>query len=97
MSSTNYDVELNISYNNSYRHYIPSYEVHFPYYKRYEGASGYTYYWYYGYVSLDDESEKEFKWLDSRYVTENQYFAMDNTGIFSKVYFRNPERNAVIC
>ena len=32
MSNTNYDVELNISYSNTYKHYVPFYEVAVPYY-----------------------------------------------------------------
>ena len=33
MSNTNYDIELPISYSNTYRHYIPTYKIAVPYYK----------------------------------------------------------------
>ena len=66
MSNTNYDVELNISYNNTYRHYIPEYAVAVPYYSYsytpessiHPGQSSYWAAWRV-YVSFDSESEQE--------------------------------------
>lgn len=98
MSSKNYDVELNISYNYSYRHYIPSYEAHFPPYY-YSPADppifpnpfvGYN-----GFVSLDDESENSFETLDFDPAGSNRYFSLSNTGVYNKVYFRNGRRDKV--
>lgn len=100
MSSTNYDVELNISYNNAYRHYIPSYDVHFPYFDSYTSQyEPYTkYYWYNAYVNLDSESEEQcgapFSW-ETRTTDSNKRFTVSFTGIYNKAYFRNPYRGAV--
>ena len=57
MSSTNYDVELNITYDNAYRHYIPSYTVSVPAYYHKNVNTVYNSFHYY--VSLDNEAEVE--------------------------------------
>ena len=113
MSSTNYDVELNISYNNSYRHYIPTYTVKAPYfYHNYYSYFPEQYNWNY-FVSLDDGSETELGYCSnsstSTWAEDNQVgysdpetykFTQSNiyipdSGVFSKIYFRNPWRNRV--
>lgn len=98
MSSKNYDVELNISYNYSYRHYIPSYEVHFPCYY-YSPAEPpifpNPYVGYNGFVSLDDESENSFETFGFDEAGSNRYFSLSNTGVYNKVYFRNGKRDRV--
>ena len=98
MSSKNYDVELNISYNYSYRHYIPSYEVHFPCYY-YSPADPpifpNPYVGYNGFVSLDDESENSFETFGFDPAGSNRYFSLSNTGVYNKVYFRNGKRDKV--
>ena len=115
MSSTNYDVELNIAYNNSYRHYIPTYTIMVPanYYRAYQ-TPNVPHYTFDSFVSFDDGSETELnyggysgslwaingethywfveggvgKWLDGNIL-------IPDTGVFSKVYIRNPYRNRV--
>lgn len=98
MSSTNYDVELNISYNNSYRHYIPSYEAHFPCWF-YDPADPpifpNPYVGYNGFVSLDDESENSFETFGFDSAGSNRYFSLSNTGVYNKAYFRNGKRDKV--
>lgn len=98
MSSKNYDVELNISYNYSYRHYIPSYEVHFPCYY-YSPADPpifpNPYVGYNGFVSLDDESENSFETFGFDPAGSNRYFSLSNTGVYNKVYFRNGKKDKV--
>lgn len=106
MSSTNYDVELNISYNNTYRHYIPSYKVAIPYYYRwvYEYHGVYQVVCHYnGFVSFDDGSETtmEYRWTQSDASSPgyppDPYWVVNppDSGVFSKVYFRNPRRSDV--
>ena len=96
MSSTNYDVELNITYNESKKHYIPTYEVHFPYSDSYyNDLSGKWYYLYHAYASLDKENEQECGKAGASYTNSNQYFNLSSSGIYNKVYFRNPTRTVV--
>lgn len=57
MSKTNYDVEVNIVYDNAYRHYIPTYTVYAPHFFVFQVTN---YHWsYHFYVSFDDGSETE--------------------------------------
>ena len=119
MSNTNYDVELNISYSNTYRHYIPSYAVavpaysslvdpHAPYYgtlyaRNYDVA-----------ISFDTESEQQLQygmaWTsnppDPLYTDDAKAHAgtfdqnngpvnITSSGVYSKIYFRNPRRSKV--
>ena len=96
MSSTNYDVELNITYNESKKHYIPTYEVHFPYSDSYyNDLTGKWYYLYNAYASLDEENEQECGKAGALYTNSNQYFNLSSSGIYNKVYFRNPTRTVV--
>lgn len=94
MSSTNYDVELNISYNNSYRHYIPTYKVHAPYYYKdyWDPLSSWFYYFDY-YTSFDDDQEEQISGQSKN--DPDAYIDVQGSGVFSKVYFRNPRRNEV--
>lgn len=99
MSNTNYDVELNISYDNAYRHYIPSYRVAGPYYRRYNRLGHDDYYFDY-FVSFDEGQETEIKaewYVEMDGPLPTPYWRPDNndSGIFSKAYFRNPFRGAV--
>ena len=54
MSNTNYDVELPITYDDAYKHYIPTYRVHIPAFSIGTDSYG-TWYRYYGFVNLDDK------------------------------------------
>ena len=105
MSNTNYDVELPITYDPAYKHYIPSYLVSIP------GDYGPDYALYNAFVSFDEGSETElyYLWAIYRYGTPpnplwnnnskiDYYYLGKNkelseSGIFSKVYFRNPRRD----
>lgn len=116
MSNTNYDVELNISYNNTYRHYIPTYAVAVPRFRKslatWPNIGDYNVI-----VSFDNESEQELQYFYLRYwqtIPESLYTDDPNarvgytnsssgseqpqvnaSGVFSKVYFRNPKRASV--
>lgn len=58
MSNTNYDVELNITYDEAHKHYIPTYAVSTPYFFFVNLISGPR--WNYNYfVSFDDGNETE--------------------------------------
>lgn len=121
MSNTNYDVELNISYNNTYRHYIPTYSVAAPYYYISKdpdfGSYAHTWaYWEY-FVSFDSENETELEikysksssghtppdppsplyndTIDSGLTPELSKRILTQSGVYSKVYFRNPRRGQV--
>ena len=61
MSNTNYDVELPITYDNAYRHYVPTYAIKVPYAWIFEHSSSYIEdeYMFHAYVSFDDGSESE--------------------------------------
>ena len=65
MSNTNYDVELNITYDDTHKHYIPTYRVAFPYnaYITSSGLGGYTDAFYQAFVSFDEESEEELQYF----------------------------------
>ena len=98
MSSTNYDVELNITYNESKKHYIPTYRFHFP--CNYYGEADPPYFpnpWvaYDGFVSLDDENEESFSFHGFSSAGRNMYFNSEKSGVYNKVYFRNPYRSKV--
>lgn len=99
MSSKNYDVELNITYDNNYRHYIPTYKVAAPYYNSSDIPHGTWYYFQY-YVSFDDDSEEEISRGHSSAsggpLPVPFYVNVTPSGVFSKVYFRNPWRNYVV-
>lgn len=58
MSNTNYDVELPITYSDTYKHYIPTYTVKSPYFYTYNFDS-HTEYDYNYFVSFDDGNETE--------------------------------------
>lgn len=63
MSSTNYDVELPITYNPTYKHYIPTYTVTAPSFFYWQNNSV-AYYNYHYYVSFDSGSETELGYCD---------------------------------
>lgn len=96
MSSTNYDVEKSITYSESKKHYIPRYRVNFPPYSKKEIYDRY-YAHYDAYVSVDDGSEEEMKsvWSSSSAPPNPNYHDPSFSGIFNKVYFRNPYRQSV--
>lgn len=62
MSNTNYDVELNISYDNTYKHYIPTYTVSAPLFNTvnliYNDQYSYNYF-----ISFDDQQETEMGYM----------------------------------
>lgn len=90
MSSTNYDVELPITYNDAYKHYIPTYQVSAPFWKRYsEDHAFYSFY-----VSFDEGSETQYG-LDTTATAIKTWWSAPESGLFSKVYFRNPRRDFV--
>jgi len=72
MSNINYDVELNISYDNNYRHYVPTYSIAVPYYSLVNGdwddpvTHGWSATKYSTYISFDTESEIESSYAWSR-------------------------------
>ena len=93
MSSTNYDVEKNITYNINKSHYIPTYKVSFPYYFGY--YSEYFERWYCdyeGYISFDEEGEEK---CEAKSVGNAAVFTLSASGIYNKIYFRNPYRGVV--
>ena len=116
MSSKNYDVELPITYDDAYKHYIPTYTVATPYtwiyHSSYYGTNDYNYHYY---VSLDDGSETEMGYrydnsaptpawavnaTHAGYSLPTVNFTWCNklipdTGVFNKVYLRNPHRDFV--
>ena len=61
MSSTNYDVELPITYSETYKHYIPTYKIAVPYYWLRDNRSAHYIPWvradYQALISFDTESE----------------------------------------
>lgn len=115
MSNTNYDVELNIVYDEAYKHYIPTYQIAVPYYEYgtyvgHDDIGDYSYSTelYAAFISFDNNQEEDikYKWhLYDRYGTSaynkhstQPYYSsaeISATGIYSKVYFRNPYRNKV--
>jgi hypothetical protein len=107
MSSTNYDVELNITYDDAYKHYYPTYTIAVPYYYRFvwEWKGKYdVIYHYNAYVSFDEEKEEqtEYRWEVSEYPyipsppNPNYYGQLlPFSGLFNKAYFRNPNKSYV--
>lgn len=107
MSNTNYDVELPITYSDAYRHYIPSYRVKVPYWRAFTSSSGQYFYSYY--ASFDEGSETELGYIgypgawntdnNSTYTWDipgqGSNTILSDSGIFSKVYFRNKRREFV--
>ena len=117
MSSTNYDVELNISYNYSYRHYIPTYKIACPYYSyktwmpSTPGLNPDSTAYYNAFISFDSEGEQELGYLWRVYSygatppvpcwsnganvspLQSKTNLINATGVFSKIYFRNPNRD----
>ena len=107
MSNTNYDVELNISYDNAHRHYIPTYTVMAPWFENHVFAYGSYSYNYF--VSLDAESEVEMGYTSGSitewaYNCDPVYYSggvksgnslIPYSGIYNKVYLRNPRKNQV--
>ena len=104
MSNTNYDVELNITYDNTYRHYIPGYSIKAPYWKYYKYyTEPKTDYYFDVVVSFDEESEQEIQYygLNNSWPWSNEAYDYQQvgsreilaTGIFTKCYLRNPNRN----
>ena len=63
MSSTNYDVEINLSYDNEHRHYIPRYRISVPYWYWSYSDHGPSDWWmvarYEAFISFDEESEED--------------------------------------
>lgn len=108
MSNTNYDVELNITYDNAHRHYIPSYNIAVPNYSTFHYSS-----WtevvgsYAANIRFDNESEENITYKvsfegqsilpDTVWNTQNNYKNQNpeilTTGVFSKIYFLNPHRS----
>ena len=110
MSNTNYDVELNITYNNAYRHYIPTYKIAVPYFNTHDFMPHFDdqSIYYEAVVSFDSGSETDVtygirthSWIIPTTVwnTDNQFPSskpdIPDAGVFSKVYLRNPNRNKV--
>ena len=102
MSKTNYDVELPITYDPAYKHYVMSYAVMVPAYRTYYSSYFHeTSYYYDVFFSVDDESEEhlEYGCYDDAYAwnhynkcwtSSNKYISY--TGIYEKAYLRNPNR-----
>lgn len=105
MSNKNYDVEIPITYNTAYKHYVPSYIAKAPsMWTDGEGDNSYHYY-----ISFDDNGETELGYCQSSNTgwsnTGSPYWWFNNwqvnngnknipdTGIFEKAYFRNPHRD----
>lgn len=100
MSSTNYDVELRILYDNEKRHYIPTYDIAVPLYDyadEWIGASHWRRYYYEAYISFDEGGEENIKydllWRYPNPVIDPYYHSTQTSGIYSKIYFRNPHRH----
>ncbi|MBQ1295579.1 MAG: hypothetical protein IIY21_16155 [Clostridiales bacterium] len=101
MSSTNYDVVFNLTYNNAYRHYIPRYKVAVPYYwmSSYGSAADFKVN-----ISFDEGSESSiyYAWVEDFSPPLTQFFyntdsgssvkhdLIPDAGYFEKVYLRNP-------
>ena len=106
MSSKNYDVEIPISYNPAYKHYVPSYIAKAPY--MWSGSNNGDSFHYY--ISFDDRGETELGyvqnnggsgwsnsgspyWWFNAWNYSNGNMNIPDTGIFEKAYFRNPHRD----
>lgn len=113
MSNTNYDVELNITYDNEHRHYIPTYKAAVPNFYSYHGESGWHHDEWDYFISFDEEQETGmgYSWgsysshpvpfwntsgaMDQVPYAQNKNNAISESGIYSKVYFRNNHRDKV--
>ena len=109
MSNTNYDVELPITYSDAYKHYIPTYKIAIPNYRYVDYGSFIDRHeqWYEAFISFDEGNETDVKyrfyaarnvpvptppyWNVGSYNPTN----IPDTGVYSKVYFRNPYRDKV--
>jgi hypothetical protein len=67
MSNTNYDVEYNITYSDTYKHYIPTYSVAFPPYDKSIHSTA-SRAFYQAFISFDEESETE---IQIEYINDN--------------------------
>lgn len=98
MSSTNYDVELDISYSDYYKHYIPTYSISVPYYKFediWQGSTHYRRYYYEAYISYDEGEEEHLTdniLVRYDYPLNPWYIVSQKSGIFNKIYIRNPNK-----
>lgn len=95
MSNKNYDVELNITYDDAYKHYIPIYNVAVPPYL----VLSQHHQLFEVQFSFDEEGEENVKaeWIG---LYDNPppvpWWLMTNfSGVYSKAYFRNPHRDTV--
>lgn len=102
MSNTNYDVELNLSYDYAYRHYYIYYDARAPYYKHttHSFPSQYYHMYYDYYVSFDDGPETHFQFDIKQHDKENKWlqsegFSVPDNGPHSKIYFRNGQKSQV--
>lgn len=81
MSSTNYDVEFNLSYDNEHRHYIPRYRISVPYWYWNYSNYGPSEWWmvarYEAFISFDEESEE-----DASYVCSANNYGGDVPNIY---------------
>ena len=107
MSNKNYDVELPLSYNPAYKHYIPTYRISAPnyyywaYHSTYSGVGCHALYDYY--TSFDDGGETQLTYEWEVYYQPGEtpppspYYAGNppESGVFSKVYIRNARRGSV--
>ena len=108
MSNTNYDVELNITFNDTYKHYIPNYRVCVPAWNVWTSV----YYAEYGlYISFDDDTSEDevtycygpshsspipqYFWNTQSDAREGSKFKplVPSMGVHTKAYFRNPHRD----
>ena len=105
MSNKNFDVELSITYDPAYKHYIPSYIAKAP--AMSTESHGYPSYHYY--ISFDDGGETELGYVQSsgggwsnvgspywwfnNWNYSNGNMNIPDTGIFEKAYFRNPHKD----
>lgn len=108
MSNKNYDVELPITYSDTYKHYIVTYKVAVPYYLYDPGQSAFSTAIYNASVSFDDGNETDLHYYEHwapHYTPPVPFWNVDasaysggnklvpDTGIFNKIYFRNPRRD----
>ena len=99
MSSTNYDVVLDIQYDYAHRHYVPRLAVHVPYYDHFSNG-GNDYYGYAFSVSCDETDELTYNRYYSTYDPDEMYFYLINypelpDAVYSKMYIRNLAQSAV--
>lgn len=106
MSNTNYDVELSITYDPTYKHYLTNYEIAIPSYKLVttpeDLAPGvtifYRNYFYAAAISFDDESESNVSYEYGRWNADAPipyWHGIPDSGYYSKIYIRNPNRGSV--